>query len=102
MNSLDDDAKADAAKRAKRLLKVWKHRDPRTQYEDFPYPKNRYWFYGKDEWEPDHRWRPERGGDEWCRHTIVLPVPFKGYIVIALWECRDKDCDACVYDCERV
>lgn len=57
--------------------------------------KSRFWTYRRDEWEPEHRWRHPGhykrffGGDEWNRWTIVLPIPFGGYLVTALWACPE-------------
>lgn len=82
--------------------KVWRHHDPYIEYQDYSCPKKRYWFYKKDDYDPGFRWMPRQGGDEWCRLCLVLPVPFKGWVIIALWECRDNACEACEYDCERI
>lgn len=53
----------------------------------------RFWTYSREGWSPDHRWRPYRGGDEWGRNTVVLPIPFGGYLVIAYRTCKCLDCD---------
>lgn len=50
--------------------------------------KKRFWIYSRDTWLPKHRWRPYIGGDEFDRWTIVLPIPFGGYLVTALWEAK--------------
>lgn len=34
-----------------------------------------------------------RGGDEWCRRTLVIGWSLTGQIVIPLWYC--KGCDGC-------
>lgn len=56
----------------------------------------RFWTYRRDRWDPPHRWLPYLGSDEWHRRTVVLPIPFSGYLVIALWRftCEDPYCMA--------
>jgi hypothetical protein len=41
---------------------------------------------------------PWFGGDEWCRWTLVLPLP-RYSLVIPLWECRNPNCESCQIDC---
>jgi hypothetical protein len=36
---------------------------------------------------------PYFASDEYGRRTIVLPVPFSGYVVIAFWTCHCVDCE---------
>jgi hypothetical protein len=50
--------------------------------------KSRFWVYSREECDPPRRWWPYIGGDEWDRWTVVLPIPFGGYLVTALWTCR--------------
>ena len=53
-----------------------------------------WWFFSREEWQPKVRWWPVFGGDASLRHTVVLPVPFSGYIVIAYRRCpmKKEDC----------
>lgn len=60
---------------------------------------SRFWTYKRESWTPRHRWLPYKGGDEWCRYTLVLPIPFGGYLVTALWTCRNRSCDSCLPGC---
>jgi len=53
----------------------------------------RFWSYPRDRWEPKYRWVPYRGADEYGRLTIVVPIPFGGYLVWAFWTCRCAECD---------
>lgn len=54
---------------------------------------NRFWYYSREEWQPKNRWlhpgayRRFFGGDENNHWTLVLPVPFAGYLITALWMC---------------
>lgn len=55
----------------------------------------RFWIYERDSWTPKYRWLPYLGGDEYLRRTIVLAIPFGGYLAVALWKappCDDFDC----------
>ena len=52
----------------------------------------RAWTYAREEWDPPKRWLPYRGGDEHGRRTIVLPIPFGGYAVVAYRTCHCRDC----------
>lgn len=54
---------------------------------------SRLWTYSRDEWQPEHRWLLYWGGDEYGRKTIVLPIPFAGYLV---WAYRTCHCRWCV------
>lgn len=63
-------------------------------------PPSRFWTFKRSEWDPPHRWMPFIGGEEWCRWTLVLPIPFGGYLVTALWACRDPACEGEDW-CER-
>jgi hypothetical protein len=45
---------------------------------------------------------PWLGGDEWCRWTLVLPMPLPGLIgqlIIPLWTCHDPHCETCLLAC---
>jgi hypothetical protein len=53
----------------------------------------RFWTYSRESWTPKHRWLPYRGSDEYGRLTIVLPIPFNGYLVVAYRTCHCSDCD---------
>ncbi len=53
----------------------------------------RFWTYSREGWTPDHRFLPYLGSDEYGRRTLVLPIPFSGYLVIAYRTCRCSDCD---------
>ena len=44
----------------------------------------RFWTYPRYDYEPPRRWLPSIGGDEHDQWTIVLPIPFAGWLVIAL------------------
>lgn len=57
------------------------------------------WVYERDTWDPKYRWVPYLGNDEWGWKTLVLPVPFGGYLVLAFWKCR---CDMCGWNRENV
>lgn len=58
-------------------------------------PRSRFWTYSREQWQPEHRWLHPGyswrffGSDEWDRWTIVLPIPFSGYLVTALFECGE-------------
>lgn len=52
----------------------------------------RFWKYSRESWEPLFRWFPYFGGDEWGRKTIVLPIPFSGYLVFAYRSCHCEEC----------
>jgi hypothetical protein len=56
--------------------------------------RRRFWVYKRDDWEPE-KLRHKLlyfGGDEFHRHTIVIPW-FTGYLVVALWRFRGpRDC----------
>lgn len=54
---------------------------------------DRTWTYSRETWCPPHRWLPYFGGDEYGRRTIVLPIPFGGYLVWAFWTCSCAFCD---------
>lgn len=55
-------------------------------------PSRKPWYYKRGDWTS---WKPiSRGGDEWCRWTLVLGIgPLTGVFVIPLWTCRG--CDFC-------
>lgn len=67
--------------------------------EDYGPPRPWPWFYRWHKGDPI-RLRPWLGGDEWCRRTVVLSLPFIGSAVIPLWSCQDADCKACQLDCK--
>ena len=48
----------------------------------------RIWTYSREQWKPDHRWVPVFASDENGHLTVVLPVPFGGYVVIAYRKCK--------------
>jgi len=68
--------------------------------EDCPYcnpkhgkaPNRLPWRYWRGQWSG--RW-PSLGGDEWCRRTLVIPIPLLGAFVFPLWTCREG-CEHCV------
>lgn len=45
----------------------------------------RAWIYPRNEWLPRRRWLPGLGGDEHDQLTVVLPIPFGGWLILALW-----------------
>lgn len=53
---------------------------------------SRFWTYTRESWMPEYRWRPYQGADEYGRRTLVLPIPFGGYLVVAYWTCHCFDC----------
>lgn len=55
---------------------------------------NRFWTYSRDEWEPKRRWLPSIGGDEYGRRTLVVAIPFSGYLV---WAYRTCHCNECTF-----
>ena len=57
--------------------------------------KGRFWHYGYRGWRPSW-WNyviPFRGGDEWGRLTLVIPIHPFGFLVWAYWTCH---CETCV------
>jgi hypothetical protein len=54
----------------------------------------RFWWYRYRNWTP--RWwewaLPGRGGDEFGRRTLIIHVPFKGFLVWAYRTCHCADC----------
>lgn len=53
----------------------------------------RFWRYPLDgSWEPRFRWLPTLGSDEFGRRTIVVPVPFVGWLVCAYRICPCPEC----------
>ena len=55
-------------------------------------PSRRPWYYKPGSWSS---WKPiSRGGDEWCRWTLVLGVgPITGVVVIPVRQCHGcEDC----------
>lgn len=55
---------------------------------------NRVWTYARGDYNAPHRWRLRLGSDEYGRRTIVAPIPFAGYVVVAFWTCRCWFCEA--------
>lgn len=56
----------------------------------------RFWFYRYGSWTP--RWYyyliPDfSGGDEYVRKTVVVHVPFVGFLVWAYRTCHCEDCE---------
>lgn len=54
----------------------------------------RVWHYGYRRWRPVW-WQyilPARGGDEYGRRTLVIPVHPFGFLVWAYWTCWCPDC----------
>lgn len=55
----------------------------------------RFWTYPWGDWKsyPSwpwySHWLPGRGSDEFGRTTVVLPIPFKAHLVVALWNSCD-------------
>lgn len=65
--------------------------------------KSRFWTYTRESTDPKHRWIPWLGSDEWGRRTLVLPIPFAGYLVTALWwSACDEACLAECVCCDRL
>lgn len=55
----------------------------------------RFWRYRYGEWGAHwyHYLIPEFGlNDEFGRRTVVVHVPFAGFLVWAFWTCRCEDC----------
>lgn len=53
----------------------------------------RPWLSRSMDWKP----LPWFGGDEWCRRTLVLPIPLLGSLIVPLWTCRG--CEVCDDEC---
>lgn len=74
---------------------AWRNELAKIRYEwGEPYTQ-RFWWYSYADWDP-HWIRyliPEIGGDEWGRNTLVVHVPFCGFLV---WAYRTCYCDDCV------
>lgn len=63
-----------------------------------PKPTRKPWRYKRGDWT---NWKPvSRGGDEWCRRTLVLGLgPVTGVLIVPLWTCRGcEDCGPHVVD----
>jgi hypothetical protein len=56
----------------------------------------RFWRYRYGEWGTYwyHYLIPEFGSDEFGRRTIVVHIPFAGFLVWAFQTCRCEDCEA--------
>ena len=58
---------------------------------------NRLWRYKYGSWLPEwyrYIFPDFRGNDEYGRRTMVIHVPFVGFLVWAYWTCHCEDCEA--------
>jgi len=65
--------------------------------------RRRIWYHGYNSWQPNWYFYllPYRGGDEYGRRTLTIPIHPAGFFTIAYWTCKCEECDAMRAQTER-